>query len=194
MRFRPPLLLTVAIALVAAACGGDADDETIAGDPTTTTTEARLGQECATDAYTVRYPADWRVADEPEDEPCTWFNPEPVALPEATEALDVAVHLDHPVEAPFDELAANLTDGPGVDQVLRRDEVTVAGHDAVVVETVASDEAPITPQGARAYTYAIADVGGAVMVASTTTVGEGDYEENKAVLDGMTSSLTTPGT
>lgn len=189
MRFRRFVVLTFLIALVAAACGGDADDETVAGDPTTTT-EARLDRQCETDAYSVRFPGDWHVADDPEDEPCEWFNPEEFDLPEATEATEVAIHLNHPVDAPFDELVADAAESPAVDQVLRRDDVTVAGHEAVRVETVASGEA-LLPQGARSYTYFVADVDGAVMVASTTSLGEGDYEENQAVLDEMMSSLTT---
>lgn len=177
------------LALVAAACGDD--DSVTAGDTEPTTTTAppaeSATQECATDTFSVRYPAEWHVA---EDGGCEWFHPDPFELPEDTEATSVAIHLQAPLDVPFDEIVEDLTSGPAVAEVLADERPTIAGRDAAKVETVASGEA-LYPEGTRVYSYVVADVRSGILLASTTSVADGDYDENKAVLDEMTSSITT---
>lgn len=194
MRRRHHTLIPIfVLALVTAACGGgDGGGVTVGdGDPTTTTTTASSAepatQECTTDAFSLRYPSEWHVA---EEGGCEWFHPESFELPEDTEATSVAIHLQHPLDVPFDEIVDDLTSGPAVAEVLVDERLTLAGRDAAKVETVASGEA-LYPEGTRVYSYVVADVRSGLVLATTTSVADGDYDENQGVLDEMASSLTT---
>lgn len=192
MQRRHHILIPIfVLALVAAACGNDDDGGVTEGgtEPTTTTAPSTepATQECQSDAFSVEYPAGWHVA---EEGACEWFHPESFELPENTEATSVAIHLQHPLDVPFDEIVDDLTSGPTVAEVLVDERLTIAGRDAARVEAVASGEA-LYPEGTRVYSYVVADVRGGTVLATATSVADGDYDENRAVLDEMMAALTT---
>ncbi|HWH36010.1 MAG TPA: hypothetical protein VNT56_11920 [Acidimicrobiales bacterium] len=193
-----------AVALAAAACGGD--EETAAPLPPTTasstspstmapatTAPASTATSAATSEwptcrrprgfFSVAYPPDWSTNTGEVSPPCTFFHPEPFTVPEATEVVDLAVML-RVERVPFETVGE-----PGeTERELSRRQTTVAGAPAVVVEAESTGDA-LLPAGVRTYRYAV-DLDGQTLVAATYAVGGLDYETNKGVLDRMMESLT----
>lgn len=138
-------------------------------------------------AYRVTYPQDWHVNDPETGMACSWFHPEEFTLPVATEATELAIHIA--VEnAGFEQVVEGTETGPGVKQVLSRSEATVSGRGAVRFETEASGEA-LYPEGTRQTVWVARWGEGRALVASTTTLADGDYQNHQTVLDEMMSSL-----
>lgn len=194
--------LVLALALtVVVGCGDDeeADTTTTGAGPTTTsttsatttttsttsTTGVELAQTCTSTegGYAVDYPDGWSTNEGDVTSPCRFFHPEPFEVPEATEVFGLAVTIGvEPV--PFERVAA--PDGMGEEE-LSRQETTVAGQPAVLVETESTGEA-LLPEGVRSYRYAV-DLDGRTLVAVTRDVEGLDYGRNQDVLDAMMSSL-----
>lgn len=193
--------LVLALALtVAVGCGDDegsgatttAPELTTATTSTTSTTSStasttgvELGQTCtsADGGYAVEYPTGWSTNEGDVTEPCRFFHPEPFEVPQATEVFGLAVTIGvEPV--PFERVGA--PDGM-VEEELSREETTVAGRPAVVVETESTGEG-LLPEGVRSYRYAV-DLDGRTLVAVTRDVEGLDYGRNQDVLDAMMESL-----
>lgn len=201
------LALVTTLSLVAAACGNgdviEADDTTgtssatttsttmttTSGAETTTSTQAGavvLSQSCTNpeDGYSIQFPDGW-FANEGELVPtCRFFHPEPFKVPEATEVFDLAVTV-RVDDVPFSRVASDV-DSLG-EQVLSREEITVAGHQAVRVEAESTGDA-LLPEGVRSYRYHV-EVDDGTLTATTHDVGDLAYETNKEVLDDMMETL-----
>lgn len=203
---RSPWVLTLVatLSLVATACGngGDTDaDEgtgttstststtTTSGDETTTSTQADgvvLAQSCtnAEDGYSIQFPEGWSTNDAEVAPTCRYFHPEAFEVPEATEVFDLAVTV-RVDDVPFTRVASE-EDSLG-EQILSRDETTVAGHQAVRVEAESTGDA-LLPEGVHSYRYHV-EVDNGTLTATTHDVGDLDYEANKGIVDAMMETL-----
>lgn len=165
-----------------------ADDDTSPADGDGETDGASAGEVdaleltvCEADDLTVEYPRSWTAYAGDDAPPCRVFHPEPIEDFQG-ESLHYAVrlHID-PVD--FEE-ATESSEG----EELSREETTVDGHEAVITER-RSEGGALVPEGERTYAYTV-DLDGRILVASTTTVGDTDYERDRRVLDRMMETLT----
>jgi hypothetical protein len=145
--------------------------------------------ENATLGYSVSTPPGWFgneavTPDDPELDPipaCQYFGEQPFEVsPNAGLPPTVAISFSRQADAP------PPSDGA---IVLSTDEATVAGRPATVRETEGTVENPLFGAGDRAYEYLVSLPDRDVLLVSTTTVADGDYEEHKRVLDLMMESL-----
>lgn len=174
------VLLAVCL-LVAGACA--ADDE--AASPTPTASPAAgLARTCTAPEYTIGYPEGWHVNEPSEDAPCRWFHPEPFELPEDTEALGIAITVD--IED-LDFGTATDPDSPAQEEITRQ-ELTVAGRQAVRVEAVATGEA-LLEEGVKILSYSVEWDDRTLIASTLSTAAAGDFEENAAVLERMVGTL-----
>lgn len=208
MKHRNPFIGTLA-ALALAGCVGTASttptpttaDETASPSPvpTSATTESASPSPAEDSAsadvaecentelgYTVEYPADWWANERVEPDfaggtpipGCTYFAPKPVELqPNAGLPGGIAIWFDTP--------SAGAPEAQG--EVLDREETTVDGQDAVVIEY----EPPVgsfSPEGTVIYEYLVTTDDG-VLAALTDAFRHPDYEPNKRILDAMMESL-----
>jgi hypothetical protein len=136
---------------------------------------------CQSSDISVDYPASWTFYAGDEVPPCRVFHPEPIEDFQG-ESLHYAVRLYiDPVD--FED----TTDSP-LSEEISREETTVDGRDAVAIERRSEGEAML-PEGERSYTYTV-DLDGMILVGSTTSVGDTDYERDKRVLDRMMETIT----
>ena len=193
------VLLALAVVALAAGCGGDDDAGTTVTEPPRVEPIETDGAETATETdaaaetascdnpeagYRVEYPADWHVNDEEgPGEPCSWFDPEPFEVPEATEFFGAAVSISRePVAAEVIVEQADLGR-----EVLSREETEVAGQRAFRIESESTGEA-LLDAGVRYYQVVVV-VDGESLILSTYDLPEHDYERNREVLDEMASTL-----
>ena len=144
---------------------------------------------CSTPAYTIEYPADWRT-NETNDlvGPCEVFDPEPIDVPEQPRDRDLDPAVQVYVDAvAFDDRDPDETAG----EVLVQERTTVAGSDALLVER-RSNGTTLLPEGERSRTWTV-DLGDDVLVATTSTVGDTDYERDSRILDHMVTERLTLG-
>ncbi len=207
--FRSPWVvsLVVAFSLLTGACadggGTDADDSTrttststtststttTSGDDTTTSTQGDgvvLAQSCtnADDGYSIQFPQGWSTNEGDVVPPCRYFHPQGFEVPESTEVFDLAVTV-RVDDVSFTRVTSE-EDSLG-EQVLSREETTVAGHQAVRVEARSTGDA-LLPEGVHSYRYHV-DVDGSTLTATTHDVGDLDHEANKDIVDQMMETL-----
>lgn len=132
------------------------------------------------------YPDDWNVNDPEAGSACAWFHPKPFELPQNTEATHIAIRIA--IEnVSFEDVSEGITSGPGVQEVVSQREGTVAGRNSLRVEIIGSDEG-FYPEGTR-QTIWLVNWEEDSLVASTTSVAEGEYSDNVRILDRMIASL-----
>jgi len=166
--------------------GDGAEDDDAGGDDPASDdgSDADLGglefARCEGEDLSVDYPASWTVYEDDVVPPCHVFHPEPIT-DYVGESLHYAIRLYiDPVE--FED----ATEGR-IGEDLSRQETTIDGRDAVVVEQRSEGEA-LLPEGERSYTYTV-DLDGRILVATTNSVGETDYERDRSILDRMMDSI-----
>ena len=136
--------------------------------------------ENAAAGYALTYPFHWSVAGGPGIEPCTFFDPQPLALEPGTEASGVGIRVDV-----RDVPLAQAREDTGGEQ----EERTVAGRAAVRATGTTTDDALI-PAGTRFTTWLV-DLGQRTFLITTDDAARGDdpYESHVQVLDEMAQSL-----
>lgn len=139
--------------------------------------------------YEMRYPDGWHGNDGRATDPCRYFHPEAFTLDEGTEATDRAVVVSV-ADQPLHEMRDALVEGDA-DDVLREDERSVAGRDAVRVEVEATGEA-MYPEGTRIYTHAVDADDRTILVTTTDQASDISYEDATAVHDRMVETLRLP--
>lgn len=153
------------------------------------------GQRCTNEmlGYAVSYPADWYANAEIEQEfgdpipACTYFSSQPMDIaPNAGLPPTVAISFERWTEVP--------PTGEGW-EVVSREETSVAGLPAVVIELEQTSDAgaPFSAAGDRTYGYEVELPDGTVLTASTGTTADGDYAEHKDVLDQMLATVELTG-
>ena len=180
----------VVAAAVLAGCGNGGDQTTerqeteTSGDATTAATTVEETIQCTNeeDGFTVAYPPDWHTNTGEVAPTCSFFHPEPFDLPEASEAVGIAIRVDREPVA-FEDAA-----GPSpAREVLEREETTVAGRPAVRLEYEATGDG-LLDRGTRGVDYLV-DLDGETLVASTLDVGGLDFERNVQVLDELVDTI-----
>ena len=145
--------------------------------------------------FTVEYPADWwanefmpgdveGLSEEQQSEfdipACTYFAPEEVEIVQGT-AIPEAIAIWFSVRSPQEPESEG--------KVLSREETTVDGHEALVVEYV-PPAGGFTPDGTVIYKYLVSLADDEHVTARTNAYRQPDYEDNKRVLDEMMDSIT----
>jgi hypothetical protein len=139
--------------------------------------------------YSIGYPGGWYTSHLTPEQACEYFDPEPFEILAGTEFPPTALFVTVALE-PVDRYVDQLTD-PMFFDTIRREDTTVGGRPAVLVETVATGEGESEP-GERRYGYVV-DIGcannecvksGRVFVVLATGLPDDErYEEFKAVAD-----------
>jgi hypothetical protein len=171
------LVLAGCAAPMEAAAPGTAVPARVAG-PGTAETGPVLDATCTSpDGFRVGHPADWSVNAGDVLPACSWFDPEPFDVPEATDArAAVTLRLlagDDP-ELVFPDEVARTT-------------VPVDGRDALRVEQVT--RAGLYPVGTPITTYVVGLGDGRVLLADAIGLPGADHERDVVVLDAMMASL-----
>jgi hypothetical protein len=140
-------------------------------------------------SYSIGYPGGWYTTHLNAEQACEYFDPEPFEILEGTEFPPTALFATVTLE-PIDAYVDQLTDPMFFDTV-RREDTTVGGREAVLVETVATGEGENEP-GERRYGYVV-DVscisnecvksGRVFVVLATALPGDERYDEFKSVAD-----------
>jgi len=163
--------------------------------PSSTASAMPDGQRCTNETlgYEVSYPADWYANAEIEQEfgdpipACTYFSSQPMDIaPNAGLPPTVAISFERWTEVP--------PTGEGW-EVVSREETSVAGLPAVVIELEQTSDAgaPFSAAGDRTYGYEVELPDGSVLTVSTGTTADGDYAEHKDVIDQMMATVELTG-
>jgi hypothetical protein len=194
MRTRRRWLLTFALvavmALLLAACPEDdaiVEDDNDVPEPTA---EVDLAQSCENEqwGYTVDYPGDW-VTNEDEDDvlpPCSAFDPDAVEIDLAGERpIDATIVFNRSAQS-YEHRIAERAD----QDEMSREEATVDGHEATVIQYEATGRSATFPQGTQVYAYYI-NLEGATLIVTTAVVNgdETAFDEAQDVLDAMMASI-----
>jgi hypothetical protein len=194
-----PLLLAAAL-LTFVACGGEeeadapapptpaetepVDTETEPVEPEPADTAPCTNEEAG---YTVEYPADWHTNEDDVVAACTFFDPDPIEVPEATEFFGAAVTISREPVA-----AEAVVEGPDpTREVLEREETEVAGQRAFRIESESTGDG-LLDAGVRTYQIVVV-VDGESLILSTYDLEEHDYERNREVVDEMAATLQLTG-
>ena len=206
---RSPLLLSALLALTIPACSGEADvdvdaspsataTDTVTAEPTepqaTSSPDGDVAElaftDCDADRFTIGYPAAWNT-NEPDDltDACRVFHPGGIETPDQPQDRPLHWAVSVYIDAVEYERA---TEGDGPNEEISSEELTVDGRRAHVREYRSTGDA-LVPEGERAYRYVV-DLDGEILVAVTYSVGETDYERDKAAIDRMvTEELSISG-
>ncbi len=187
-------VLVITVSLISGCGGDDSPDEPSPPDspaeaPTEPPAEPEDGQPAETtpcaneeDGFVVHYPADWHTNSGEVATECSYFNPEPFEVPEATEFFGAAIDIRR---EPAD-LEAIAGEDPAT-RVVESEEVQVAGRPAVRRETEATGRA-LLPEGTRTYQYLV-DVDGETLVLATHDLDDHHFAQAREVLDDMAATL-----
>ncbi|MDX1621061.1 MAG: hypothetical protein R3320_08730 [Nitriliruptorales bacterium] len=186
-------IVTLFIIVLSVAACGSAQEDVADIEPTTpdtdtttaeTTADAKLTEECSEDelGYRIAYPDGWQTNTGEVLPTCRLFDPESVEVEAGTEIpFDIAVAIrpsDRPLQA--------FTSGDEGAEILRSENATVAGHEAVTMEKRGTGAA-LVPAGQRFYQYAV-DLGSRTLVATAHEVGR-DRNDTIELLDQMMATL-----
>jgi hypothetical protein len=145
--------------------------------------------------YSIGYPGGWYTTHLTPEQACEYFDPEPFEILEGTEFPPTALFVTVTLE-PLDTYVDQLTDPMFFDTV-RREDTTVGGQPAVLVETVATGEGESEP-GERRYGYVVeiscinnqCVKSGRVFVALATGLpGDERYDEFRSVTDEVVKTV-----
>jgi hypothetical protein len=144
-----------------------------------------LAATCETDRFTIDHPEGWWTNPGDDAPECRIFHPTEVEV--ENESLHYAVRAYIDPVAYTDAAPHNEDEG----EELRREELTVDGRQAVVTEVRSSGFA-LVPEGER-YTTAIVDLDGEILVLTTSTVGDTDYERDADLIERMLETVELTG-
>lgn len=130
--------------------------------------------------YTIGYPSGWYTTHLRPSQACEYFDPAPFEIVPGTEFPPTALFAAQSDES-VDLYVEQLTD-PMFFDTIRREEMTVGGRPAVLVETSATGQGESEP-GERTYGYVVDNEGRAFVVLATGLPGDERYEDFKAVAD-----------
>lgn len=171
--------------------GGDGDEEeaavtTPAADEAGVPAGWRL---CSNEryGYALAYPADWYApALSPESE-CTFFDPAPIQVPEASDAFGATLEVA-PAQQSFRQLAASIED-ERFEEVLERRELTISGRRAVAVVSRATGAGLLEP-GTESAAYVVDHSPEPPILLRTVRTPNSNWEERLRILDEAARTLT----
>lgn len=130
--------------------------------------------------YSIAYPAGWYTTHLRPIQACEYFDPEPFEIIPGTEFPPTGLFASFSAQS-VEEYLEPLTD-PMFYDTLRREETTVNGRPAVLVETSSTGQGESEP-GQRTYGYVIDRNGRAFAVLAISLPDDERYEEFKSVAD-----------
>lgn len=176
---RLALLLAVTLLAGAGCADGDEQDTPERGEQTADT--RRCTNEQA--GYSIAYPADWHTNPGDVAPTCSYFDPQPIELPELPQDVaGLAAISIRPEPVAF----SRVTGEDPATRVLQRGELEIAGRPAVRRLTEATGEG-LGPQGRRSYQYLL-NLDGETLIA-TAAGGGRDFDANRELLDEMMRTL-----
>ena len=140
--------------------------------------------------YTIEYPGDWFAEAADPVWSCALFDPQRFTLEPDTETPHVAVQIYDERTITFDATVTSVTDPSSYD-VLRRQDTTVDGRPAIVLETVQLTD-DFLPAGTYSYQYVV-DRSGGIVLAFTTGQPGSPFDQYRSTLDDMMASLRFTG-
>ena len=183
----------------AAAAGGyllgssdDSDEETA---PSTTTGAGTSGDGlpagwklCSNErfGYAVPYPGDWHSPGLSAESECTFFDPQPIQLPESSDAFGAALEVA-PAQESFERLVASLAD-ERFEEVIERRELTLAGRRAVEVVSRATGQG-LLERGTESATYVVDHSPEPPLFLRTVRRPNVNWEERLRILDEVARRL-----
>lgn len=140
--------------------------------------------EGADGTYTIEYPEGWHTNEGDVTTPCSRFAEEPVEVEAQTGGAP-----EQPVVVEVLPVELDRASDPGrASRETARDETTVDGRDAVVVEWTSTGEAAV-PEGIRSYRYLV-DLGeDRTLMVAAYEIGEPPFDEYRQAVDAMVESL-----
>lgn len=180
MRTIGTLWLLLAMAMIGVtACGDDGDPDAA---NTTTTTARPTSTRCTAPTFSVAYPRPWHVNDADDAAPCRWFHPDPFTLPEAAEAVGIAIGVR------YEDGEASALAERGSGDVLDRTVATIDGHEAIRTHRRTAGQG-LLPAGTEVVAWFV-DLGPrSLLVTTTSDATGGAFEEHADVADEMARSL-----
>jgi hypothetical protein len=187
----------VAVGAAAAAggylLGSSGDDDDGGGEATAPTTPADPGlpagwRLCTNErvGYALAYPADWYSPALSAESECTFFDPTPIQLPEASDVFGAALEVA-PAQQSYRRLVQSLDD-ERFEEVLERRELTVSGRPAVRAMTRATGEG-LLDRGMESATYVIDRGPEPPLVLRTVREPNTNWEERLRILDEAARTL-----
>ena len=155
------------------------------GDGTSGETAEMSTCENELEGFEMGYPAGWHVNDPDTAGPCRVFDPQPFTLQpqsEIPQGLAVVVKMEH-------VSWERMREGDQEGEVLRREELTVAGREAVLLEIRAGQDAPLQEPGTLSYLYLVRVGPERTFIARTTDRGQMPYPDKQRVLDEIVTTL-----
>lgn len=144
-----------------------------------------LAATCEAERFTIDHPEGWWTNPGDDAPECRILHPTEVEV--ESESLHYAVRAYIDAVAYEDAAPHNEDEG----EELRREELTVDGRQAVVTEVRSSGFA-LVPEG-ELYTTAIVDLDGEILVLTTSTVGDTDYERDAELIERMLETVEFTG-
>lgn len=132
------------------------------------------------------YPQSWRTNDGKVIPACSLFDPSPIVVPEQSELpfeIAVVIGID---DTPFDRNPKSSQ----WEKVLSVETLKVAGKDALRMEVEATGEG-LAERGMRTLRYVV-DLGNGRTLSAATHNANSSYEEHKAVLARMMTTIALP--
>jgi hypothetical protein len=172
--------------------GGRDDDENGAGTETATLrAEAGIpvGWKLCTNerfGYALGYPSDWHAPAFSAESECTFFDPAPILLPEASDAFGATLEVA-PAQQSYRQLVASLAD-ERFEEVLERRELTIAGRPAVEVISRATG-AGLLESGTESATYVVDRSPEPPIMLRTVRRPNSNWEERLRILDETARTL-----
>lgn len=156
---------------------------------TATTVEAGLppGWRLCTNervGYALGYPSDWYSPALSAESACTFFDPTPIQLPEASDVFGPTLEVV-PAQESFDAVVRGLVEGRNV---IDRRNVTISGRPAVQLLTRAVDEGA-EPRGSEAAAYVVDRAAEPPLLLRTVNEPNSNWEERLRILDAAARSL-----
>jgi hypothetical protein len=130
--------------------------------------------------YTIGYPSGWYTTHLEPAQACEYFDPRPFEIVPGTEFPPTALFAAQTDES-VETYVNQLTD-PMFFDTIRRQDTTVSGRPAVLVETVATGEGESEP-GERVYGYVVDNDGRAFVVLATGLPGDRRFSTFRDVAD-----------
>jgi hypothetical protein len=181
---------------VSAAAGGyllgsSGDDEGAAPAPTTASEDEGLPtgwKLCSNErhGYAVAYPVDWRAPALSAESKCTFFDPQPIQLPENSDAFGASLEVA-PAQQAFDKLVESLVD-ERFEETLERRDLTLSGRPALEVVSRATGEG-LLDRGTESATYVVDRGSTPPLVLRTVRTPFSNWEERLRILDAAARSL-----
>lgn len=155
--------------------------------PTASPTDQQAFATCESEDYSIGYPQEWNVNAGDVLAQCRIFHPGEIQVERGTER-----DLHYAASLYIDEVPFSTASQPSErDETLRREETTIAGRDAAVIEERSSGEA-LTPEGTLVTRWMV-DLDGRTLFAVTYSIGETDYDQDVRTLERMMQTLDVSG-